>query len=97
MKRTQILLLVAGTAVAALMAGCTTVTGGPVYEVGDCLKVAVDADGRAVKTECSDPESMKVDEVGLNGRRPRCPGGSAVTAFVEDSATHATYCGPYNR
>ena len=39
----------------------------------------------------------EVVELAANGARPHCPGGSAVVAFVEDSATRVTYCGPYNR
>lgn len=87
---------VAAIAVAVVVSGCTG-SGGVVYQVGDCLKVKPGADGRVVKSTCSDPESMKVVELAANGARPHCPGGSAVVAFVEDSATRVTYCGPYNR
>lgn len=95
---TSAVVRVAGAlATVLVLAGCMTGGGGKVYEVGDCLKVKPGADGRAVKTECTDPESMKVVDVATNGQRPHCPGGSAVSSFVEDSATRVTYCGPYNR
>lgn len=82
------------------LSGCGA--SGTEYAVGDCLKTSVNSEGRAEKTDCSDPDSFTVTMLAKNGGQPNCPyyvgktyaeGGAA---YVTDTTTKITYCGKYN-